>query len=93
MNGFYVFISIASIIAILVTFFLGRIFRNKPFIKYIPCIITALAGIGFYIKAAIFSTGFEDLAYLILVMIACVVFFLSFLTAFIMGIIQRKSKN
>ncbi len=92
MNGFYVFVSIASIAAILITFFLARFFRNKAIVKYIPSIIAALAGIGFYIKSAYFSTGFEDLGYLVLTLIACVVFFLSFITAFILGIIQRNRK-
>ncbi len=93
MNGFYLFESIASLIAILVTFFLARVFRNVPFVKYLPCIITAISGIGFYIKAAFFSTGFEDLGYIVMALIACIVFFISFITAFIMGMIQKKSKN
>lgn len=92
-NNFYIFISIASFLAILITFFLGKFFSKKPVVKYIPAMAAALAGIGFYIKSAYFSTGFEDLGYFVLTLIACIVFFLSFITAFILGIIHRNRSN
>ena len=92
MSGFYIFVSIAGIAAVLITFLLAKFFGNKTIVKYIPSIIAALGGIGFYIKSAYFSTGFEDLGYIVLTLVACVVFLLSFITAFILGIIQRNGK-
>lgn len=93
MNRFYAFVSIAGVAAVLITFLLARFFRNKTLVKYIPSIIAALGGICFYIKSVYFSTGFEDLAYIVLTLAACVVFFLSFITAFILGMIQRNNKT
>ncbi len=93
MNGFYIFVSICSAVALLVTVFLGRRFRRRATIKYLPSIFTALAGIGLYIKSAYFSVGLEDLGYLVLTLVAVVAFLISFLTAFIMGIIQRSKSS
>ncbi len=89
MRGFYVVVSIAGIFAMLVTFFLGWQYKKLPLVKYIPAMLAALAGIASYLKARFFSTGFEDIGFVILALIACIVFFLSFITAFIMGILQR----
>ncbi|WP_080063373.1 hypothetical protein [Ruminiclostridium hungatei] len=93
MTGFYMIVSIAGILAMLATFFLGRQFKDKPLVRYIPSLLAVLAGIASYIKARFFATGFEDIGFVILALIACIVFFLSFLTAFIMGILQRNRDN
>lgn len=93
MNGFYMLIAVAGLLSILVTFFLGRFFKEKPFVKYIPAVISVLSGIGFYIKSRYFSEGMEDLAYAVLTLISCIVFFISFATAFIMGLLQRRSRR
>ncbi len=91
MSGFYLFASISSVIVLSITVFLGRRFRSKRIIKYLPSIITALAAIGLYIKSAYYSEGLSDLGYLVLTLLACIVFIVSFLTALIMGIIQRNA--
>lgn len=93
MNGFYILISVGSAIAIILTFVLNKFFGKRAIIRYIPAIIAGLAVIGFYIKSAYFSSGFEDLGYIILALMACVIFFVSFVTAFIIGIIQRNRNN
>lgn len=92
MNGFYIVVAIGSIISILVTFFLGRAFKEKALVRYIPAIISALFVIGFYIKSRYYSEGMEGLGYVILVLIACIVFFVSFITAFIMGLVRRRNR-
>jgi hypothetical protein len=69
---------------------LARFFRNLVIIKYIPSLVALLTGIGFYIKSSFYSTGFEDLVYVILALVAGIVFIVSLITAIIMDIIQRK---
>jgi len=91
MNGFYILIGATGLIAILITYFLARFFKEKLMVKFIPAIISALAGVGFYIKSMVFSTGFEDLGYIILTIIAGIVAFVSLVTALIIGLIQRKT--
>lgn len=93
MNNFYVFVSIASILSVLITFCLYKFFSKKPVVKYIPAMAAVLAGISFYIKSAYFSTGFEDLGYFVLTLLACIVFCISFITAFILGIIHRNKSS
>ncbi len=92
MSGFYILVAVGSIISILITFFLGRFFKEKAFIRYIPAIVAALFVIGFYIKARYYSEGMEDLGYVILALIACIVFFVSFITAFIMGLVRLRNR-
>ena len=92
MNGFYIVVAIGSIISILITIYLGRVFKEKAFIRYIPAIISALFVIGFYIKSRYYSEGMEDLGYVILALIASIVFFVSFIAAFIMGLVRRRNR-
>lgn len=95
MNGFYTLIAVVGLISVLITFFLGRIFKNRIIVKYIPAIIFLFAGLGFLIKAKFFSTteGFAELGYIILMLIAGIVFIISLITALIMEFIQRKNKR
>lgn len=93
MDGLYLFIIVGSIIAVLITLLLGWLFRRIAFIKYIPAIISALCAIGLYLKARAFSEGFTALGYVILALIAFIIFFVSLITAFIMGLAQRKNKK
>jgi len=94
MSGFYTFIAVAGLISVLITYFLGRFFKNRV-VKYIPAIILALTVLGFYIKARFFSTGtgFEDLGYIVLALIAGILFFISLFTAIIMGVVQMKNRR
>lgn len=93
MGRFFTLVAVVSVISFLVTFGLGKLFSRKSFVKYIPSILLALAGIGFYIEARKFSTGFGDLGYFILAIIAVVAFFISLLTAIIMGIMHRNKSE
>ena len=96
MNGFYTFVAIAGLITVLITVFLDRIFKNRAIVKYIPAIILLLAGLGFLIKAKFFSTdmgGFADLGYIVLMLIAGIVFLASLITAIIMELVQRRSRR
>jgi|GEM_PF-1563605 len=93
MNNFYIFVYITSILAVLITLILNRFFNKKPAVKYVPAILSFLAGIGFYVKSKYFSTDFEDLAYIVLTLLACIVCFFSFITAYILGIINRNRNN
>lgn len=92
-SGFYLLIAIPSIIFVAITYFLGRFCRHLAIIKYIPSIVALLIGIGFYIKARFYATGFEDLAFIILALVAGIVFVLSLITAIIMDIIQKKKSH
>ncbi|MHB8064008.1 MAG: hypothetical protein ACYDG2_15490 [Ruminiclostridium sp.] len=91
MNGFYMFIAVVSLISILITYCLGRFFKSRSVVKYIPAIISALAVLGFYIKFRFFSsgTGFEDLGYVVLALIAGIVLLVSLITALTMEVINR----
>jgi len=96
MNGFYMFVAVASLISVLITFFLGKFFNKRAIVKYIPTIISALACLGFLIKAKFFSTdmgGFADLGYIVLMLIAGIVFLASLITAIIMELVQRRSRR
>ncbi|HEY5582965.1 MAG TPA: hypothetical protein VIK78_00525 [Ruminiclostridium sp.] len=93
MTGFYLLVAVSSLISVLITFFLGRFFEKRAIVKYIPAIIIALAVIGFFIKSRFFSTGFEDLAYIVLALIAGIVFVVSLITAFIMDLLQRRNRR
>jgi hypothetical protein len=94
MNGFYMFVAVVSLISILITYCLDRFFKNRLIVKYIPTIISALTGVGFYIKARFFSSGgFEDLGYIVLTVIAGIVFIVSLITAIIIELINRNKKS
>lgn len=95
MDRFYTFIAVTSLISFLVTFGLSKMFKRHALVKYIPSIISAVAGIGFIIKARFFSnsSGFEDLGYIFLALMAGIVLIISLMTAVIMGQLQSKNKQ
>ena len=93
MNGFYILVSIGCAVAITITFILNKYSGKRVIIRYIPSIVAGVAVIGFYVNSAYYSSGFEDLGYMILALIACAIFLVSFVTAFILGIIQRSRKS
>lgn len=93
-GSFLLFIAIPCLISIILTYLLGRFFKKPAIVKYIPAIVSLLIAIGFYIKARYYSSGFEDLAYIILGFIAAIVFIVSLVTAVIMDIVTRtKNKS
>lgn len=93
MNGFYGLLSIGTIIVVLITYLLHKFCRKKSFVKYIPAILLVAADCGFLIKSEYFSTGFEDLAYLVMAMIAGILFIPSLLAAIILGIVNRNKNK
>ncbi len=89
-NRFYLMVAIGCFIAVLITLLLGRVFRKSAFVKYIPAVISAVGAVGLFIKARAFSEGFGAIGYVVLALFACAVSFVAFVTAFIMGLVQRK---
>jgi hypothetical protein len=75
------------------TVLLGGKRVRKGIYKYIPSIVAGAAAIALVIKTAWFSEGFEGLGYLIMAMIAAVIFFVSIITAILMEIVRRKGKG
>lgn len=92
-NGFYLFIAIAGLITVIITTLLGLFFTRHKVIKYIPAIISAAATAGFWVKAAYFSQGFEDLGYAVLGFIAAIVFVIALLNAIIIELVQRNRRR
>jgi hypothetical protein len=93
MTGFYLIVSAAGIIAFFTTFVLYRYFRQRPLIKFIPCILLALLGIWFILKARYFSAGFEGLGYIVYAIIDIIMFFISLITAWILELYRRKTRK
>lgn len=80
---------IFSLISIAITIGIARYTKRTGF-KYIPSIFFALIAIGCIIKSRWFSQGFEDIAYLIMAIMAIILAFVVTITAFIIGIYRRK---
>ena len=87
-----VIIFIICLIAAGITYLLGRFAKGRRVYKYIPFVISIIAGSGLYIKSAFFSRSFEDIGYLILAMAAGIFAIASVVTAIIMDIL-RRNKN
>lgn len=80
---------ILSLISIAITVGIAKYAKRTGF-KYIPSIFFALIAIGCIIKSRWFSQGFEDLAYLIMAIMAIILAFIVTITAFFVGIYRRK---
>jgi hypothetical protein len=94
MDRLIIFILILSFIFATITYLLHKYFKHKAVVKYIPSVIAAVSGISFFIKSRFFSQGFEDLAYMILTIIAGVVFVVAFIIAIVMEFsVKRKRSN
>lgn len=90
LNRFAVINVVIGLFLILIVYILGKYFKSKK-IKYIPAIITFIAGIACIIKSVYFSQGFEDIAYMILAFIIGVGFMASLLTALFIDYICKKN--
>lgn len=86
---FSMIIIILSLISIAITVGIARYTKRTGF-KYIPSIFFALIAIGCFIKSKWFSQGFEDLAYLIMAIMAMILAIVVTITAFIVGIYRRR---
>jgi len=90
-NKFLVLIAVIILISAGITFLLGWFIKNR-FVKYIPAILTGIAGIAFFTKSYFFSRSFEDIGYLIFAMIAAVAFAASIITAVVMEFVHKKTR-
>jgi len=77
----FIIIGIISLIFIIIVLLLSKFFKSKRIVKYMPAIVSIFLSIAFFIKSRYFSTGFEDLAYIVLSVIFVVVSIVSLLTA------------
>lgn len=66
-----------------------RYSRPGKFFKYIPNLVFLIVGLLCFIKAVYFSTGMEDLAYIIIAFLAIGVMFISLITGVILDIIEK----
>lgn len=85
-----IIILVLCVIAITITLLVGKLAKGKRVFKYIPSIISAFGGIGFYIKASFFSRSFEDIGFLLLAIAAGIFTVTSVVTAAVMDIFLRK---
>jgi hypothetical protein len=81
---FYAILAGFSIIAIGITFLIAK-FTKKNSLKFLPAVVFALAAVGCFIKSAYFSESFQDLAFMLMGIMATVLFALSLITAMLMG--------
>ncbi|TCT14929.1 hypothetical protein EDC18_10479 [Natranaerovirga pectinivora] len=91
MENLLLLILFFAILFVILTLYLSKI-STKSEIKYIPSVIAALLGVGFFIKAVFFSQTWEDIAFLIFAFIAVVVFFITLITALFIGYKNKKKK-
>ena len=84
----FIIIGIISLIFIIIVLVLSKYFKRKRTVKYIPAIIAIFLTLAFFIKSRYFSTGFEDLAYIVLAVISIIEFIVSLLTAIIIDLIR-----
>jgi hypothetical protein len=88
-NLFIITVVLIAVVFSAITVLIG-IFVKSKLPKFIPSIISGIAALGFYIKANFFATGFEDIGYMILALIAAVIFVISILTAVIIVFIKSR---
>ena len=86
---FYAIVVIFSLIAIGITFLIDR-FTRKNSLKFIPAIVFAAAAVGCFIKSAYFSQSFQDIAFMLMGILATVLFAVSLITAILLG---KKTKK
>lgn len=75
-----------SLVSILVTYLLHRVFISKKFIKYIPSLLFIIITIyNIYItKTSVHNDGFEDIARIVLAMFGFVAFISSLISSIIL---------
>ena len=88
-----VFIFIICLVAIGLTILIGMLTKGKKIFKFIPSIISALSGIGLYIKSMYFASGFQSIGYILLAIGAGIFAFTALVTAVIQDIIFRRNES
>jgi len=88
---FYAIVVGFSLIAIGITFLIER-FTRKNGLKFIPAAIFAVAAVGCFIKSAYFSQSFQDIAFMLMGILATILFVVSFITAVLLGKNKTKTK-
>lgn len=81
---FYIIIGIFSLIAIGITYLIAR-FTKKNSLKFLPSVVFALAAVGCFIKSAFFSQSFQDIAFMLMGILATILSVVSLITAVLVG--------
>ena len=90
-NRVAIYVIFICIIAITITFILGKLANRKRIFKYIPAIISAIGGIGLCFKAFYFSNGYEGIIFLLLAMAAGIFTVASLVAAALMDLSVYES--
>lgn len=83
---------IFSLLAIAITVGIAR-FSKRRVSKYIPSVFFALIAIGCIIKSKWYSQSFEDIAFLLMAIIAMILTLVVSATALIIDVNKRKKNN
>ena len=86
---FYALMGGLSLIAIGITYLIAR-FTKKNSIKFLPAVVFLVAAVASFIKSVYFSESFQDLAFMLMGILATVLFIVSLITAILLG---RKFKK
>lgn len=78
-----------SLISIMLTILIAR-FSKRILIKYIPSGIFGLFSIGFLVKSLYFSESFQDIAYMLMAILAFILTIVGLITAIVLDIIKSK---
>ncbi len=81
---FYIIIVVFSLIAIGITYLIAR-FTKKNSLKFMPSVVFALIAVGCFVKSAYFSQSFQDIAFMLMGILATILFIVSLITAIIVG--------
>jgi len=85
----YVIIGVFSLMAVGITYLIAR-FTKKNSVKFLPAVVFLLAAIGSFIKSVYFSESFQDIAFMLMGILATILFVVSLITAILVG---RKNKK
>ncbi len=84
---FYIIVVVLSLIAIGITYLIAK-FTKKNSLKFLPAVVFALTAVGCFIKSAYFSQSFQDIAFMLMGILATILFLVSLITAVLLG--RRK---
>lgn len=89
-SGLFLYIGVPGLIFVIATALLGVYKKQRRGLKYLPAILAAVISLAFLIKAYVFSEGFKELGYAIMMMVSAVVFIISIITALLLEIINSR---
>ena len=81
---FYIIIAVFSLIAIGITYLIAR-FTKKNSVKFLPSVVFAVVAVGCFIKSVYFSESFQDIAFMLMGILATILFAVSLITAILLG--------